>query len=256
VQQALFDAEAIEGPFVGAWVAEVRSGGVDGFEQFLGRDLVDLSLVQAWAGDHAGDAVVFVAVVPGLDGAPGVLSWVVFLIEEGGDRTGAVGEGGLEMGEDVRLGSVFRRQFGRRAAPEECGADRALAVAELLPDALQGSVAQMAVAVANGGEDADGNGASEEAPQAGGGQAEAADCVGEPDGEGPPSAGPCLAVAAKDPPGAERLSVGFAVVKSVQKAVLNESADNLAVRARGQLEALGNGVPLLGVAVKPGLLVH
>ena len=69
-------------------------------------------------------------------------------ILEGGDRTGVAGEGGLEMGEDVRLGLVCRRQLGRRAAPEECGADRALTVAEPLPDALPGPVAQMAIEVA------------------------------------------------------------------------------------------------------------
>ena len=54
---------------------------------------------------------------------------------EGGDRTGGVGEGGQEMGEDLGLGSVFRRQFGRRAALEKCGADVALGVEEPFPDA-------------------------------------------------------------------------------------------------------------------------
>ena len=121
---------------------------------------------------------------------------------------------------------------GRRAASEECGADVALAVVEPLPDALPGPVAQMAVGGADGGEDAVGDGVLEEAPQTGGGQAEASDFVGDPDAEGPPAAGPCVAVAAKDPPGAEGLSLGAAVVKTVQKAVLNESADDLAVRTR------------------------
>ena len=142
---------------------------------------------------------------------------------EGGDRTVGVGEGGLEMCEDLGCGSVLRWQFGRRAAPEECGADVALSVVEPFPDALQGPVAEMAVEAADGGEDAVGNGALEEAPQAGSGQAEASDFVGEPDGERPPAAGTCLAVAAKDPPGAEGLSLGAALVKTVQKAVANES---------------------------------
>lgn len=175
---------------------------------------------------------------------------------EGSDRTGGVGEGGLEMGEDLGRGLVLRRQLGRRAASEESGADVALGVVESFPDALQGPVAEMAVEGADGGEDAVGDGALEEAPQAGGGQAEASDFVGEPDGEGPPAAGPGVAVAAKDPPGAEGLSLGAALVKTVQKAVLNESADNLAVRTGGQLEPLGNGDPFLGVAVKPSLLAH
>jgi hypothetical protein len=68
---------------------------------------------------------------------------VPFSSLESGDRTVAVGEGGLEMGEDVRRRSVFRRQLGRRAPLEECGAGLALAVVEPLPDALPGPVAQM-----------------------------------------------------------------------------------------------------------------
>ena len=47
-EQALLDAEAIEGALVGALVVEVGLGGVEGFEQFLGRDLADLALVLAW----------------------------------------------------------------------------------------------------------------------------------------------------------------------------------------------------------------
>jgi len=175
---------------------------------------------------------------------------------EGGDRTVGVGEGGLEMCEDLGCGSVLRWQFGRRAAPEECGADVALSVVEPFPDALQGPVAEMAVEAADGGEDAVGDGVLEEAPQASGGQAEAADFVGEPDGERPPAARPCVAVAAKDPPCAEGLSLGAVLVKSVQKAVANESADNLTVRTGGLLEQFGNGVEFLGVAVKPSLLAH
>ena len=127
---------------------------------------------------------------------------------EGGDRTVAVGEGGLEVGKDLGRRSVFRRQLGWRAAVDECGADLALAVAEPLPDAQPGPVAQMAGAAANGGEDAVGDGALQEAPQGGGGQAEASDFVGQPDGEGSPAAGTCLAVAAKDAAGSEGFAVG------------------------------------------------
>lgn len=42
----------------------------DGFEEFFGRDFASLALVLAGLMGHAGDAVVFVAVEPGLDGAP------------------------------------------------------------------------------------------------------------------------------------------------------------------------------------------
>ena len=114
----------------------------------------------------------------------------------------------------------------------------------------------MAVEGAKGGEEAVGDGDWEEVPQAGGGQCEASDFVGEPDGEGPSAAGSCLAVAAKDPPGAECFSLGAALVKAVQKAVANESADDLAVRTGGLLEPFGQGVEFLGVAVKPWLLSH
>ena len=79
----LFDAEAVDGPLVGARVVEVGPGGVDRFEQFLGRGLASLALVFARLMGHAGDAVVFVAVEPGLDGAPGELARVAFLVVEG-----------------------------------------------------------------------------------------------------------------------------------------------------------------------------
>ena len=63
---------------------------------------------------HAGDAVVFVAVVPGLDGAPGELAWVAFLVEEGhgGDVVDAFvagsSLGGVDGAEDAHL-QVDRR---------------------------------------------------------------------------------------------------------------------------------------------------
>ena len=114
VEQVVLDAEAIEGAFVGALVVEVGCGGVDGFEEFLGGDLACLALVLAGAGGHAGDAVVFVAVVPGLDGAPGELAWVAVLIEEGhgGDVVDALvacsSRGGVDGAEDAHL-QVDRR---------------------------------------------------------------------------------------------------------------------------------------------------
>jgi len=107
---------------------------------------------------------------------------------EGGDRTGGVGEGGLEMGEDLRGRPKrgLRRQFGRRAPRRQCRADFALALVEPFPDALQGPVTEMAIGGADGSEDADGGSALEEAPQTAGGQAEPSDFVGDPDAERPP----------------------------------------------------------------------
>ena len=82
-EQPLFDAKAIQSQLVITFVVEVRFGGVDGFEQFLGSDFAGLSLVLARAVGHAGDAVVFVAVVPGLNGSPSELARVALLVEKG-----------------------------------------------------------------------------------------------------------------------------------------------------------------------------
>ena len=109
MQEAFLDAEAIEGAFVGSVIGEVVFGGVQGLEEFLGRDLADAALVAAWVLVDAGDAVVFVAVEPGLDGAPGELAWVAFLVEEGhgGDVADALVSGssvdGVDGAEDAHL---------------------------------------------------------------------------------------------------------------------------------------------------------
>ena len=89
---------------------------------------------------------------------------------EGGDGTVGVGEGGLEMGEDLGRRPVCGlvgdgRQFGRRAACRQCRADLALAQVEAFPDALPGAVAEMAVGGADGSEDAAGDGVLKEPPQ-------------------------------------------------------------------------------------------
>ena len=162
---------------------------------------------------------------------------------EGGDRTVGVGKGGLEMGEDLRRRPLrrFGRRLGWRAAAQQCRADLALALVEAFPDAQQGPVTQMAGSHANGTQDAAG-GVLEESPQTAGCQAEPSDLVGDPDAEGPPATATCMAVAAEDPPSAHGLA-RVALVKPVQKAVPNQRADNLAVRARRLFEPLGNGEP-------------
>ena len=174
---------------------------------------------------------------------------------KGGDGAGGVGKGGLEMGEDVGCGPVFLREMGRRAKPQECRAQGALAAAEPLPDAAPGAVAAMAAAAAASGAEAVGDGAAEEAVQAGGGQAEAADFIGEPDGDGPAAAGACVAVAAKEAVRAAGHAWG-GFVKAVQRAVANESADDLAVGTGGELEPLDDGVPIVVVAAEPAMRCH
>src|SRR5271156_6627326 len=108
----------------------------------------------------------------------------------------------------------------------------------------------MAVGGADRRADAADCGLLEETPQSGGCQAEAADFVGAPDAERPPATGPRVAVAAEDAPGAHRLSPRAAVVKPAEKAMLNQRADDLAMRAGHQLEPLRQCGPFLGAAVK------
>ena len=157
----------------------------------------------------------------------------------------------------VRGSPAAGRQFGRRAAAAEGRADLALAVVEAFPDALPGPVAAAGQSAARlAARMPPATACWRNCHRARGGQAEASDFVGEPDAEGAPAAGSCVAVAAKDPPGAEGLSLGAALVKAVQEAVANQRADDLAVRTGRQLEPFGNGVPFLVVARKPALLAH
>lgn len=175
---------------------------------------------------------------------------------EGGDRTGCVGEGGPEMGKGLGLGAVLCRRLGPWVVVEECGAELALCAREALPDAQQGAVAEVAVEVVAGGEDAVGQGVLEELPESGGGQAEASDFVGEPDGEGLAATGQFPALVAQDSPSADDRLPGTVLVKAVDKAVANEGADAVAMRTGGQLEPFEKGVELVVVAVKASQLVH
>jgi len=174
---------------------------------------------------------------------------------EGGDGTVGVGEGGLEVCEDMRRWPVLRRQLRRQAAPRQCRADVALGDVEAFPDALPSPVAEIAGGAA-GGADTVADGALEKPPQRAARQAEASDFVGEPDAEGPPAAATCLAVAAKDPPGARRRPPPAAVVKAVQQAVANQRAHDLAAWTGRLFEPLGDAAPFLVAAIKPSLLAH
>src|SRR5271156_1066602 len=151
-----------------------------------------------------------------------------------------------------RLGRQPGRQFGRPADSQEGRADLALAQIEPSPDALPGSVAEMAVGSADGCDHGAGHGVLEEAPQAAAGQAEPANFVGTPDAESPPAARPAVAVAAKNASSPHGL-MPAAVVKAAQIAVADERADSLAMRTRRQLEPLNQGVPFLVAVAKPSL---
>jgi len=147
---------------------------------------------------------------------------------EGSDGTGGIGEGGLEMGEDLRHGSAAG-PLGRSAPRQECRADVALAQDKAFPDALPGAIAEMASSGVDGSADASDGGTLQELPQRGGGQAETSDFIGKPDAEGAPAAAACLAVAAKEASGAARLSLGSGVVIAVEKAVPHQIADGVAM---------------------------
>ena len=178
---------------------------------------------------------------------------------EGGDKTVGVGEGGLKMCKDLRRRSArrFGRQLGWRAPRRQCRADFALAQVEPFPDALPGPVTSPAVGDnADRSGDVAGSGALKEPPQSAGCQTEPSDFVGEPDAGRPPATRPRIAVAAKNPPSANRFLLGVALVVSAQIAVPNQRADRLAMRTRRLLETLSNRVPFLGVVVKPSLLAH
>ena len=114
----------------------------------------------------------------------------------------------------------------------------------------------MGEAGAAGGNDAVGDGVLQEAPQGGGGHGEASDFVGGPDAEGATAAWSGIAVAAQDAACAEGFAARVGVVKTGEKAVANESADNLAVWTGDQLEALDKGLPFFDAAIKPALLDH
>lgn len=172
---------------------------------------------------------------------------------EGGDGAWSVGEGGLEMGEDLGGGLAlgFADRLGRcvrwRAASMQGRANVGLCPVEAFPDALPGAIAEPAADGVSGGEQAAGDSELEEAPQGAGAETEAADLVGEPDAEGPSASGTGIAVAAKDALGVAGL-LRACLIEAAQIAMPDQRADGLAVRAAGLLEAFGDRGPFLGAA--------
>ena len=90
---------------------------------------------------------------------------------------------------------------------------------------------ELTIEGAAAGRDGASNGKLEEQPQSCGGQTESSDFFRAPDAESPSAAGLGVAVAAQDPACADGLSPGATGVKAVQKAMANEGADDVAVRA-------------------------
>lgn len=87
-QDTLFDAQPVEQGAGRRLAVGFGQDRADRFEQFLGLDLAGLGLVGARNVFECGDAVLFVAPKPGLDGAPGKLPGVALLVSE---RHGADG---------------------------------------------------------------------------------------------------------------------------------------------------------------------
>ena len=160
------------------------------------------------------------------------------------------------MGEDVGRRPLpgHAGQPRWRAERGQGGADLALGEVEALPDTQPGPIAALGGGAEGGGE-AIGGSVLEEAPERVGGQAEASDLVGEPEGEGTTAAVSCLAVAAKDASCPDGPALR-GVVKAVKEAVANEVADAFAVGTGDELELLGESVPLVGTGKKPAQRVH
>jgi hypothetical protein len=178
---------------------------------------------------------------------------------EGGDRTVEVGEGGLQMCQNLRRRSArrFGRSLRRRATSRQCRAEFALAQVKPFPDALPSPLASAAVGNdASRRGDAAKGGALQESPQRVGGHAQPPNFVGDPNAEGPTAAVSPMAVAAKDPSSANRFAQGVAFVVAAQKAVANQHANRFAMRTRRLLESFRNRVPFPLATEKPKLAVH
>ena len=117
-------------------------------------------------------------------------------------------------------------------------------------------VAQVAVDAADGRDHAAGDNGLEKRPQTAGREAQPSDFVRDPDAERPPAALAIVAVAAEDPPGADRLFPRTALIIATQEAVQNQQAGHLAMRARRRLELLVNREKALLATVEPSPLAH
>ena len=81
-QQPGFDAEPVEQSQRRGFAVDFGLHLLDGVQHVLQGHLADFALVGTRLGFHDGDAVLFVAGIPGLDGAPGELAGTAFLIGE------------------------------------------------------------------------------------------------------------------------------------------------------------------------------
>ncbi len=69
--------------FIWLFLAKVRQRLVDGFEDFLGSCFARFSFVSPRRSVHSSNAVIFVTVIPSLNGSPSKSILVPLLVEEG-----------------------------------------------------------------------------------------------------------------------------------------------------------------------------
>lgn len=94
-EQALFDADAVNGLLVDAPGMETGQDRVDGLLDLFGMHLARFALVRARRGFQRGDPVLVVAHQPGLDGTPGEGAHIALLVGEAhlADRFDAIALG-------------------------------------------------------------------------------------------------------------------------------------------------------------------
>jgi hypothetical protein len=171
-----------------------------------------------------------------------------------GQGTVGLGKGGLQVSEDLRLGS-FRRQLRWRAPSRQGGTDFTLGQLEATPETLPGAITPLILSHGTcRRRDASREGLLQESPHRMGAQAQSPDFICQPHAESPPTSTLRMSIAAIDPPRPKTLSL--ALVIAHQTAMPNQSAHPLAMRTRRQLEPLHQLRPFLFATVKPALLDH
>ncbi len=81
-QEALLDAQAVEGGALGRFAVQFGPDGAHRFQQHLGLQLAGFPFVGAGFVFHDGDAVFLITAVPGLDGSPGEAAGMPVLVGE------------------------------------------------------------------------------------------------------------------------------------------------------------------------------
>jgi hypothetical protein len=172
----------------------------------------------------------------------------------GSQGTVSLGKSGLQMSEDLGLGSIGR-QLRWRAPSRQGGADGTLSQRKAMPETLPGSVAPLRLSHGTCRRcDTPRDGLLQKSPHCMGAQAQSADLVRQPDTDGPSATTLRMPVAAIDTTCPQTSSLSLVIPH--QTAMPNQSAHPLAMRTRRQPEPLHQFRPFLFATVKPALLNH